>query len=108
MERPMTVLWSRSAAVTLLVVRGDELHDERRDPVLHLGERQGIDDLVADAVEVLAAEMRLAPEVLELHGGERVRDLLRIGALRLLHRRHEREPGVAEIDAGRSPLAKLP
>src|SRR5205085_681432 len=63
MERPMMVLWSRSAAVTLLVVRGNELHDERRDPVLHLGERQGIDDLVADAVEVLAAEMRLALDV---------------------------------------------
>src|SRR5712691_5349882 len=99
MLRPMTVLWTRRAAVMWtwgaspvrgsrrapwspgraermgvwgpcrgpqlrLVVRWVELHHEVRDPVFHLGEGHGIDDLIADAVVVLAAEVRLAPEVL--------------------------------------------
>src|SRR6266850_2069632 len=48
-----------------LVVWRKELHDEGRDAVLHLGERHRVDDLVADAVVVLPAEVRLAPQVVE-------------------------------------------
>src|SRR5882724_2322470 len=58
------------------VVGREELRDEGRDPVLHLGERHRIDDLVADAVVVLAAEVRLAPEIVELDDAEGVGDLL--------------------------------
>ena len=81
--RPTTALWTSNAAVMdrvsaargpggrvegppMLLMRREELHDERRDPVLHLGERHRIDDLVGDAVVLLAAEVRLAPEVVEL------------------------------------------
>src|SRR5437870_3327015 len=104
----MTALWTRRAEVTsALVVGGLQLHDERGHAVLHLGERHRVEDLVADAVVVLAAEVRLAPEVLELHGRERVRDLLLIEALRLLHRGDERERRVREVDAGGVPLAVL-
>src|SRR5262249_50636615 len=73
------------------VMRREELHDEGRHAVLHLGERHRIDDLVADAVVVLSAEVRLAPQVVELDDAESVRHLLRIGALRLLQRGDECE-----------------
>src|SRR6266542_795764 len=65
---------SRAASV----MRREELHDEGRDAVLHLGERHRVDDLVADTVVVLSAEVRLAPQVVELHDAEGVRHLLRI------------------------------
>src|SRR2546427_768310 len=112
MDTPMIVLWTRRAGVIVtsgalgapqaprrserpgepgallespsaLVVRWRELDDEGRHPVLPLGERHGIEDLVADAVIVLAAEMCLTPEVVELHGLQRVGDLLLVEALGL-------------------------
>src|SRR5258705_3188901 len=89
------------------VVGREELRDEGRDPVLHLGERHRIDDLVADAVVVLAAEVRLAPEIVELDDAEGVGDLLRIDALRLLHRGDEGEGRIGEVDAGRVPFTEL-
>src|SRR5207244_9763875 len=71
--------------------RSLELHDELRDPVFDLGEGHGVDDLVADAVVILATEVRLPPEVLELDRAQRLGDLLPVEALGLLHRGHERE-----------------
>src|SRR5262245_39356992 len=90
-----------------LIMRWQELHDEGRDAVLHLGERHRVDDLVADAVVVLPAEVRLAPQVVELHDAQSVRHLLRVCTLRLLQRRDEREGRIGEVDAGRVPLAVL-
>src|SRR6266850_3401392 len=90
-----------------LVVWREELHDEGRDAVLHLGERHRVDDLVADAVVVLPAEVRLAPQVVEFHDAEGVRHLLRIDALRLLQRGDEGEGRIGEVDAGRVPFAVL-
>src|SRR5437667_11127401 len=89
------------------VVRGLELDDELRDPVFDLGEGHGVDDLVADAVVILPTDVRLPPEVLELDRAQRLGDLLRVEALGLLHRGHERECRIGEVDAGRIPLAVL-
>src|SRR5687767_13722926 len=89
---------------SLSIVGWRELHDEGGHPVLHLGERHRVEDLVADAVVLLTAEPRLAPEVLELDGAEGLRDLLLVEALSLLHRGHEREGRIREVDAGGVPL----
>jgi len=83
------------------------LDDEGRDPVLHLGERHRIDDLVADAVVILSSEMGFAPQILELDDAESVGDLLRVDALRLLHRGDEGEGRIGEVDAGRVPFPVL-
>src|SRR5262245_36512708 len=102
MDTPMIALWSRRAGVMAprrppprptpsagatdsLVVRRRELDHEVRHAVLHLGEGHRIEDLVADAVVLLAAEVRHAPQVLELHRLHRLGDLLLVQALRLLH-----------------------
>src|SRR4029450_2005674 len=118
MDTPMIALWSRRVAVmasrpspprptasegattTALVVRRRELDHEVRHAVLHLGEGHRIQDLVADAVVLLAAEPRLAPEVVELDGLQGVGDLLLVEALRLLHRGHEGEGRRREDTAG--------
>src|SRR3989441_5544292 len=124
MDSPMTALWTKRAPVmsfkrvkgalpgppprtVALVVRRRELHDEVRDPVLDLGERHGVDDLVTDAVVILAAEMRLAPEIVELDGAQRLGDLLRVDALGFPDRGHEREGRIGEVDAGGVPFAVL-
>src|SRR5436309_339748 len=130
MLRPITALWTRRAAVMgrkalgawreagwpsraaprwaqFLIVGWRELRHEVGDPVLHLGERHGIDDLIADTVVVLAAEVRLAPEILELDRAERLGDPLWVQALGLFHRGHEGEGRIGEVDARRVPLAVL-
>src|SRR5262249_33825120 len=60
-----------------------------------------------DAVVLLPAEVRLAPQIVELDDAEGVGDLLRIEALRLLHRRDEGKGRVGEVDARRVPFAIL-
>src|SRR5262245_20397919 len=112
MESPMTALWTRRAVVTTLsgnrresVVGWRQLHHQVRDPVPHLREGHGIDDLVADAVIVLSPEMRLAPEVIELDAAQRFGHLLGIEALGLLDAGDERVGRVGEVDAGGVPLA---
>ena len=72
----MIALWSRRDGVTL-VVRRRQLNHEGRHAVPHFRERHRIQDLVADAVVLLAAEVGRAPEVLELHGLERLAEVLR-------------------------------
>src|SRR5215470_12948434 len=89
-----------------LVVRRRQLQEERRHAVPHLRERHRVDDLLTDAVVVLAAEVRLAPEVVELHGAHGLGDLLRVEALRLADRGHEGKRGIREVDARRVPLAE--
>src|ERR1700756_863859 len=82
-----------------------QLCDQGRDPILHLGEGHGVDDLVGDAVVILPPEMRFAPEVVELDGVQGLGDLLRIEALSLLHRSDDSEGGIGEVDARGIPLA---
>src|SRR5882724_4110179 len=89
------------------VVRRRQLKEERRHPVLHLREWHRVDDLLSDAIEVLPAEMRLTPEVVELHGAHGLADLLRVEALSLPDGGHEGESGVGEVDARRVPLAEF-
>src|SRR5215831_20963605 len=89
-----------------LVVRRRQLQEERRHAVTHLRERHRVDDLLTDAVVVLAAEVRLAPQVVELHGAHGLADLLRLEALGLPDGRDEGERGIREVDARRVPLAE--
>src|SRR6516162_10438554 len=84
-----------------------QLRHQSGDPVLHLGERHGVDDLVGDAVVILSPEMCLAPEVVELDSVQGIGDLLRIEALSLLHRGDKSKGGICEVDARRIPLAVL-
>src|SRR5215475_1576048 len=108
MDTPMIALWSRRAGVMAprrppprptpsagatdsLVVRRRELDHEIRHAVLHLGEGHRIEDLVTDAVVLLPAEMRRAPEVLELDDRQGLGDLLLVQALGLAQCGHERE-----------------
>src|SRR5712691_5861922 len=106
-EAPRGTRGAPRGRAAALVVGWGELHDEVRDPVLDLGERHGVDDLVTDAVVILAAKMRLAPEIVELDGAQRLGDLLRVDALGLLDRGHEREGRIGEVDAGGVPFAVL-
>src|SRR5260370_3945870 len=84
-----------------------QLHHQGRNPVLHPGTRHRVDHLVGDAVVILSSKMRLAPEVLELYGVQRLADFLRIEALRLLHGSDKCEGGGGEVDARGIPLAVL-
>src|SRR5215510_5912757 len=88
------------------VVRRRQLQEQRGHAVPHLRERHRIDDLLADAVVVLAAEVRLAPEVVELHGAHGLADLLRVEALGFPDRGHEGERRIREVDARRVPLTE--
>src|SRR5207244_11181536 len=95
-------MWTPSS-----VVGRRQLQQERRHAVLHLREWHRVDDLLSDAIEVLPAEMRLTPEVVELHGAQGLADLLRVEALRLPDGGHEGERGIGEVDARRVPLAEF-
>src|SRR5260370_7952844 len=80
---------NRSAAVPAMSVIGRrQLRHQSRNPILHLGEGHGVDDLVGDAIVILAPEMRRAPEIVELSVVQGLGDLLRPAPLRLLHLRH--------------------
>src|SRR5262245_41279871 len=88
----------RSTAGPAISVMGRrQLCHQGRDPILHLGEGHRIDDLVGDAVVILPPEMRFAPEIVELDGVQRLGDLLRIQALRLLYRSDEGKAGIREV-----------
>src|SRR5713101_3515970 len=97
----------RDSARRSSVVWRRQLKEERRHAVFHLRERHRIDYLLADAIEVLAAEVGPSPKVVELHDAHRFADLLRIEALGLLDGSHEREGRVGEVDARRVPLAEF-
>src|SRR5215472_15029290 len=84
-----------------------QLRHQSRNPVLHLGEGHGVDDLVGDAVVILPPIMSFAPEIIELDTVQGLGDLLRIETLSLLYRRDKSEGGIGEVDARCIPLAVL-
>src|SRR3989442_6865540 len=86
-----------------LVMRWGQLHDHLRDAVLHLRERHGIDDLIADAIEILPAKVGLAPQVVKVDGVQGLGDLLGVETLGFLHPSNEREGGVGKVDTGGVP-----
>src|SRR5713101_7915373 len=80
----------RDSARRSSVVWRRQLKEERRHAVFHLRERHRIDYLLADAIEVLAAEVGPSPKVVELHDAHRYAEFLRVAmlpALQLLRQR---------------------
>src|SRR5262245_44167751 len=96
-----------AACPTISVIGGRQLGHQGRNPVLHLGEGHGVDDLVGDAVVILPPIVSFAPEIVELDGVQGLGDLLGIEALSLLYRSDKSEGGIGEVDARCIPLSVL-
>src|SRR5215217_181387 len=80
-----------------------QLHNHRGYTVLHFGERHGIDDLVVDAIIILTTEVRLAPEIIKLHGLHGLGDLFGIETLGFLHGCDKGKSRIGKIDTGGIP-----